>query len=61
MFLFLTSFVAVSNMISLFLGWSHGEPFHVVTALDPISGYGFVITVYRLDLDHFETDYKTRR
>jgi hypothetical protein len=46
---------------ALFLGWSHGEPFHVVTALDPISGYGFVITVYRPDLDHFESDYKTRR
>ena len=46
---------------ALFLGWLQGEPFHVVTALDPLSGYCFVITVYRPDLDHFEPDYKTRR
>ena len=46
---------------ALFLGWFHGEPFHVVAALDPLSGYCFVITVYKPDLDHFESDYKTRR
>lgn len=46
---------------ALFLGWLQEEPFHVVTALDPVSGYCFVITVYRPDLDHFEPDYKTRR
>ena len=46
---------------ALFLGWFKGEPFHVVTALDSISGYCFVITVYRPDLIHFEPDYKTRR
>ena len=46
---------------SLFLGWFQREPFHVVSALDCLSGYCFVITVYRPDLDHFEADYKTRR
>jgi hypothetical protein len=46
---------------SLFLGWFHREPFHVVSALDSLNGYCFVITVYRPDLDHFEADYKTRR
>jgi hypothetical protein len=46
---------------ALFSGWFQGEPFHVVTALDSLSAYCFVITVYRPDLDHFENDYKTRR
>ena len=46
---------------SLFLGWFQKEPFHVVLALDPLNGYCFVITVYRPDLEHFESDYKTRR
>jgi hypothetical protein len=46
---------------ALFLGWLQGEPFHVISALDSFSGYCFVITVYRPDLDHFENDYKTRR
>ena len=38
----------------LFLGWFQGEPFHVVAALDSLSGYCFVITVHRPDLNHFE-------
>ena len=46
---------------ALFLGWFQRNPLHVVTALDSRSGYCFVITVYRPDLTHFETDYKTRR
>ena len=46
---------------ALFLGWFQGEPIHAVSAFDSLSGYCFVITVYRPDLDHFETDYKTRR
>jgi hypothetical protein len=46
---------------ALFLGWFKGEPFHVVSALDSLSGYCFVITVYRPDLNHFEPNYKTRR
>jgi hypothetical protein len=46
---------------ALSLGWFRGEPFHVVTALNPLTGYCFVITVYRPDSDHFGPDYKTRR
>ena len=46
---------------ALLLGWFGREPFHVVTAYDPLSGYCFVITVYRPDLYHFEPDYRTRR
>jgi hypothetical protein len=46
---------------ALFLGWFQKEPFHVVAAFDSLSGYCFVITVYRPDLDHFQSDYKTRR
>jgi len=46
---------------ALFLGGFEVNHFHVVTALDPLSGYCFVITVYRPDLDHFKPDYKTRR
>ena len=46
---------------ALFLGRRQGDPFHVVTALDSLRGYCFVITVYRPDLNHFEPDYKTRR
>ena len=46
---------------ALFLGWPKGEPIHVVVAFDSESGYYFVITAYRPDLEHFESDYKTRR
>ena len=45
----------------LFFGMIGGVPFHVVAALDPIGGYCFIITVYRPDLEHFESNYKTRR
>ena len=46
---------------ALFLGWFEEEPFHVVTAFDSLSEYCFVITAYRPDLEHFKSDYKTRR
>lgn len=46
---------------ALFLGWTKGEPVHVVTAFDTESDYCFIITAYRPDLEHFESDYKTRR
>jgi hypothetical protein len=46
---------------ALFLGWVDGEPFHIVSALDSESGYCFVITAYKPDVEHFEPDYKTRR
>ncbi len=46
---------------ALFLGWIKGEPFHVVSALDSMTGYCYIITAYKPDLEHFGSDYKTRR
>ncbi|MCC6543043.1 MAG: DUF4258 domain-containing protein [Nitrospirae bacterium] len=46
---------------ALFLGWHEDEPFHVVSALDSENGCCFIITSYKPDLEHFESDYKTRR
>jgi hypothetical protein len=46
---------------ALFLGWVKKQPFHVVAALDSLTGWCFVITAYKPDLEHFESDYKTRR
>lgn len=46
---------------ALYLGWIKGEPFHVVAAIDSISGWCLIITAYKPDLEHFEPDYKTRR
>ncbi len=46
---------------ALFLGWVEEQSFHVVTAFDTETDYGFIITVYKPDLEHFESDYKTRR
>jgi len=46
---------------ALFLGWVKNQPFHVVTAMDSMTGWCFVITAYKPDLAHFESDYKTRR
>ena len=46
---------------ALFLGWVNGEPFHVVAAFDYLTGWCFVITAYKPDLEHFGQDYKTRR
>ncbi len=44
-----------------FLGGTIGEPLHVVAAFDPKTQWAFVITAYRPDLEHFESDLKTRR
>lgn len=46
---------------ALFLGWIRGEPLHAVTAFDSLTGWCFIITAYKPDLEHFESDYKTRR
>ncbi|MBI5203641.1 MAG: DUF4258 domain-containing protein [Nitrospirae bacterium] len=46
---------------ALFAGWIKEKPLHVVAAFDAQSNYCFVITAYRPDLEHFESDYKTRR
>ena len=46
---------------ALFLGLINDKPFHVVAAFDNESGYCFIITAYKPDLEHFEPDFKTRR
>lgn len=46
---------------ALFFGWYEEEPFHVVAAFDMLHEYCFVITAYRPDSEHFESDYTTRR
>lgn len=46
---------------ALFFGMIADAPLHVVAALDSIGGTCFIITVYRPDLEHFESNYKTRR
>jgi hypothetical protein len=37
------------------------EPLHVVAAADPDARVCHVITAYRPDLEHFESDFKTRK
>lgn len=46
---------------ALFLGWIRNEPFHTVAAFDSLTERCFVITAYKPDLEHFESDFKTRR
>jgi hypothetical protein len=46
---------------ALFLGFVEEKPFHVVAAYDSETNWCFVITAYKPDLEHFESDYKTRR
>ena len=46
---------------ALFLGWMGKQPLHVVTAVDSLTGWCFIVTAYTPDLEHFEPDYKTRR
>lgn len=38
-----------------------GTPLHVVVAYDAASDWGYVISTYVPDSDHFEGDWKTRR
>lgn len=46
---------------ALFLGWVNNQPLHVVGSLDSMTGWCFIITAYKPDLEHFESDYQTRR
>jgi hypothetical protein len=46
---------------ALLFGWKGNEPIHVVVALDSIGQQGYIITVYRPDLEHFNPDFRTRR
>lgn len=45
----------------LFFGNDNIKPVHVVVAVDLAARIGHVVTAYRPDLAHFETDLKTRR
>ena len=46
---------------ALFLGWVDIKPLHVVVALDAQSQWAYIITAYEPDLEHFESDYRTRK
>ncbi|OGF66828.1 MAG: hypothetical protein A2Y62_10620 [Candidatus Fischerbacteria bacterium RBG_13_37_8] len=46
---------------ALILGCIKNQPFHVVVALDSASCYCFIITAYKPDIYHFESNHKTRR
>jgi len=41
---------------ALFFAWVEGRPLHTVAALDEHNNWA-----YEPDLEHFETDYRTRR
>jgi hypothetical protein len=45
----------------LFLGFINEEPVHVVVAVDTEDKYCYIVTAYYPDLEHFESDYKTRK
>jgi len=45
----------------LFFDWYQDKPLHVVAALDETVPEIYIITVYEPDLDHFESDLRTRR
>ncbi len=45
----------------LIYGKSDEKPLHVVVSIDTVNKWCYIITVYRPDLKHFESDYKTRK
>ena len=42
---------------ALLFGWKGNEPIHVVVALDSIGQQGYIVTVYRPDLEQFNPDF----
>lgn len=46
---------------ALFMGWVGDGPLHVVAALDDRNRWAYIITAYRPDEEHFESDWRTRR
>lgn len=40
---------------------AEAQPLHVVAAVDVIASVAHIITIYRPDSKHFESDWKTRR
>jgi hypothetical protein len=45
----------------LFLRWVRGRPLHVVAAFDMANRVVAIITTYEPTLEHFESDFRTRR
>jgi hypothetical protein len=45
----------------LFLGWQGKKPLHVVITMDTDDHLIAVVTAYEPNLEHFESDYRTRR
>lgn len=45
----------------LFFAMPGGSPLHAVVAHDENSDWVYIVTAYPPDLEHFESDYKTRR
>jgi hypothetical protein len=45
----------------LFLKFINEKPIHVVAAVDKETENCYIITAYYPDLEHFESDYKTRK
>jgi hypothetical protein len=39
----------------------NGRPLHIVLAFSKDQNLGIVITVYEVDIEHFEKDFKTRK
>ena len=46
---------------ALLMGWAEGKPLHVVAAFDADHDWGYIITAYKPDLQHFGRDYRTRK
>lgn len=46
---------------ALFFAEVSERPLHVVVAFDEVARWAYIITVYEPDLNHFETDFKTRK
>ena len=45
----------------LFLGWQGKKPLHVVITMNTGDNLVAVVTAYEPTLEHFESDYRTRR
>ena len=45
----------------LFLGWQGKKPLHVVITMDTDDNVAAIVTAYEPNLEHFESDYRTRR
>jgi hypothetical protein len=45
----------------IIMNYPDDKPYHVVVSQDSMTGWRFIITAYKPDAEHFESDYKTRR